>query len=138
MKKIFSAIACTFIFFFVITMTACSCGQKKVVSLTVKEGTLDYTYEQFEEYSFDDGKKYVRVKANSYYDGSEFKGYQKQNDKRTVQGELEKALKEISGGKKIDVHASGRTDAGVHAKCQCAHFDLQRDVKLYNLKNYLK
>ncbi len=56
MKKIFSAIACTFIFFFVITMTACSCGQKKVVSLTVKEGTLDYTYEQFEEYSFDDLK----------------------------------------------------------------------------------
>lgn len=35
------------------------------------------------------------------YDGTEFSGYQKQPKMRTVQGEIEKALKEISGGKKI-------------------------------------
>ena len=38
------------------------------------------------------------------YDGTEFSGYQKQPKMRTVQGEIEKALKEISGGKKIDIH----------------------------------
>ena len=45
------------------------------------------------------------------YDGTDFSGYQKQPKERTVQSELEKALKEINGGKKVDVHASGRTDA---------------------------
>lgn len=54
MKKIISAIACVFVFFCVVTLTACSCGQKKVESLTVKEGTLDYAYKQNEEFSFDD------------------------------------------------------------------------------------
>ena len=62
------------------------------------------------------------------YDGTEFSGYQKQPRERTVQGELEKALKEISGGKKIDVHASGRTDAGVHAMAQRIHFDLEVNI----------
>ena len=37
------------------------------------------------------------------YDGTLFAGYQKQPKQRTVQGEIEKALKEISGGKKIDM-----------------------------------
>ncbi len=59
------------------------------------------------------------------YDGSRYKGYQKQPKVKTVQGELEKALKTINGGKKVDVHASGRTDAGVHALNQKAHFDLE-------------
>ena len=58
------------------------------------------------------------------YDGSKYKGYQKQPKVKTVQGELEKALKTINGGTKVDVHASGRTDAGVHALNQKAHFDL--------------
>ena len=62
------------------------------------------------------------------YDGTLFSGYQKQPKERTVQGELEKALKEISGGKKIDVHASGRTDAGVHAMAQKIHFDLDMNI----------
>ena len=62
------------------------------------------------------------------YDGTNFKGYQKQPKERTVQGELEKSLKEISGGKKIDVHASGRTDAGVHALAQKVHFDLETRI----------
>ena len=44
------------------------------------------------------------------YDGTEFSGYQKQPKMRTVQGEIEKALKEISGGKKIDI----QKEHGVH------------------------
>lgn len=59
------------------------------------------------------------------YDGSRYKGYQKQPKQKTVQGEVEKALKTINGNKKVDIHASGRTDAGVHAYNQKAHFDLE-------------
>lgn len=58
------------------------------------------------------------------YDGNDFAGYQKQPDKRTVQGELEKVLKKVSGNQDISVHASGRTDSGVHAMNQKAHFDV--------------
>ncbi len=61
------------------------------------------------------------------YDGSKYKGYQKQPKEKTIQGELEKALKTINGHKKVGVYASGRTDAGVHAYNQKAHFDL--DIK---------
>lgn len=62
------------------------------------------------------------------YDGTNFAGYQKQPKERTVQGELEKALTEINSGKKVDVHASGRTDAGVHALAQRVHFDLETKI----------
>ncbi len=71
------------------------------------------------------------------YDGTEFSGYQKQPRERTVQGELEKALKEINGGKKVDVHASGRTDAGVHAMAQRVHFDLQTKITCEKLSKGL-
>ena len=63
------------------------------------------------------------------YDGTDFSGYQKQPKERTVQSELEKALKEINGGKKVDVHASGRTDAGVHAINQKAHFEIDKKIE---------
>ena len=62
------------------------------------------------------------------YDGTNFSGYQKQPRERTVQGELEKVLKEINGDKKVDVHASGRTDAGVHALAQRVHFELEVNI----------
>ncbi len=74
------------------------------------------------------------------YDGSGYKGYQKQPKKKTVQGELEKALKKINDNQKVDVHASGRTDAGVHANNQKAHFDLDMNItveKLYKALNSL-
>ena len=62
------------------------------------------------------------------YDGSSFFGYQKQPKMRTIQGELEKILKEINANKKYEVYASGRTDAGVHALNQKAHFDLDIEI----------
>lgn len=61
------------------------------------------------------------------YDGSKYKGYQKQPKEITVQGEIEKVLTKINGGIDVSVHASGRTDAGVHALNQKAHFDLEMD-----------
>ena len=49
------------------------------------------------------------------YDGSKFKGFQRQNNVRCVQGELEKVLSKIYNDK-IFVKGAGRTDRGVHAK----------------------
>lgn len=68
------------------------------------------------------------------YDGSKFYGYQKQNDVNSVQEELEQKLTRINGGNKVIVSASGRTDAGVHAFGQCAHFDLDISITCDKLK----
>lgn len=78
----------------------------------------------------------MRYFVSFSYDGSCFKGFQRQNKLKTVQGEMEKALSSLEG-KHVDLVASGRTDKGVHAKCQCAHFDLDTKVTLYGLKKYL-
>ena len=71
------------------------------------------------------------------YDGSCFNGFQRQNKLKTVQGVMEEALTSLNDGKKVNICASGRTDKGVHAKGQTAHFDLDVSVKLYSLKKYL-
>jgi tRNA pseudouridine38-40 synthase len=55
------------------------------------------------------------------YDGAEFAGWQRQNGKRTVQGEFERVLQQVTG-EPIVVTASGRTDAGVHALGQVVGF----------------
>ncbi len=84
------------------------------------------------------------------YDGTDFCGWQRQPQKRTVQGVLEDALNKICG-RKIPVVGAGRTDAGVHARGQVASFkaavrlsddDLLRalnavlpdDVKVFSLR----
>ena len=64
-----------------------------------------------------------RVKCIIAYDGTNFQGYQSQPNKRTVQGEIEKVLKKLHKGRDISIHASGRTDARVHAMGQVIHFD---------------
>lgn len=64
-----------------------------------------------------------RYKAIISYDGTGFLGYQVQPKGRTVQAELEAALAKIHKGVPVKVTASGRTDAGVHAKGQVIHFD---------------
>ena len=71
------------------------------------------------------------------YDGTNFKGYQKQEGYRTIQEELEKAALKINDGKSVVVKAAGRTDKGVHAYKQMAHFDLDVKIKEYSLKKLL-
>lgn len=71
------------------------------------------------------------------YDGTNFSGFQVQPGERTVQGELERALKEINNQKDTKVCASGRTDRGVHAKGQTAHFDLSVTITEAKLKRAL-
>ena len=64
-----------------------------------------------------------RYKCTISYDGTLFSGYQVQPNKRTVQLEVEGALKRLHKGSLVKITASGRTDAGVHAKGQVIHFD---------------
>ncbi|MDV2887213.1 tRNA pseudouridine(38-40) synthase TruA [Alkalihalophilus pseudofirmus] len=64
-----------------------------------------------------------RIACIISYDGTNFSGYQVQPNKRTVQLEIEQALKRVHKGQETSVTASGRTDAGVHAKGQVIHFD---------------
>ncbi len=68
------------------------------------------------------------------YDGSNFAGYQKQPRERTVQKVIEDALKEINGGKAVNITASGRTDAGVHALNQKATFEMIKSFDVEKLK----
>ena len=69
------------------------------------------------------------------YDVTNYKGYQKQPRGKTIQGEVEKILGKVNGEKKIDIHASGRTDAHVHALAQKAHFDLPEKIDCDKLKH---
>ena len=71
----------------------------------------------------------TRYKFHVSYDGSCFFGFQIQPNVRTVQGEIEKALKKISKGYFVRIHGAGRTDTGVHAKGQVIHFDFPNYLK---------
>lgn len=81
-----------------------------------------------------------RYKIIIQYDGSFFNGWQLQNDKKTVQGEIENALKVITKSKnRFPIKGSGRTDTGVHALGQVAHFDIDTrltDLELKNAMNF--
>ena len=67
-----------------------------------------------------------RYRLTLEYDGGPFAGFQAQGEQPTVQAALEAAVVGFSG-ETVRIHAAGRTDAGVHALAQVAHFDLARD-----------
>lgn len=68
------------------------------------------------------------------YDGSKYYGFQRLNDKSTVQEDLEKALTKINKSQVV-VKGAGRTDRGVHAIDQCVHFDLDVEIPPERLVN---
>ena len=68
---------------------------------------------------------YRNIKIVLQYDGSRYDGWQKQgNTKNTIQGKLEAVLEKLAG-EPVEIHGSGRTDAGVHALGQVANFRLE-------------
>ncbi|MBT4150228.1 MAG: tRNA pseudouridine(38-40) synthase TruA, partial [Candidatus Marinimicrobia bacterium] len=71
------------------------------------------------------------------YDGTAFRGWQLQKHDRTIQGELEKSLIKFNNNIMIRVYGAGRTDTGVHATGQVAHFDLKTNLEPIELKNAL-
>lgn len=70
-----------------------------------------------------------RLFLSLQYDGSYFKGWQKQPGERTVQSEIENGLSKLNGGNPINIVGCGRTDSGVHASSYFAHFDYSGDLK---------
>jgi tRNA pseudouridine38-40 synthase len=65
----------------------------------------------------------MRLKLTIEYAGTRYSGWQIQNNARTVQGELERAIRTVAGSD-FSLYGSGRTDAGVHALAQVAHLDV--------------
>jgi tRNA pseudouridine38-40 synthase len=65
----------------------------------------------------------MKVRATVSYDGTQFGGFQRQTNARSVQGEIEAALETLSG-KPVAIVGAGRTDAGVHATGQVVAFNL--------------
>lgn len=70
------------------------------------------------------------------YDGHPFSGWQRQNDRPSVQGAIEDGLLKLTG-EQANVVAAGRTDAGVHATGQTAHCDLTREWTPFRLSEAL-
>ena len=69
-----------------------------------------------------------RYQIKVEYDGTNFVGWQYQKNGLSIQEILQKAIFQFSR-EKVTVTGAGRTDAGVHATCQIAHFDLKKKNK---------
>lgn len=79
-------------------------------------------------------KKVIRL--DFAYDGTDFKGFQRQQNARTVQEEIEKALS-LFYGEPITIFCAGRTDTGVHAIHQVASFKTEKNIPPEGLKRGL-
>ena len=78
-----------------------------------------------------------RYKITIQYDGTNYFGWQMQSHKSTIQQEIETALAPLNNDKRVIVTGAGRTDTGVHAFGQVAHFDLGTKLKTAQLQKAL-
>ena len=69
-----------------------------------------------------------RFKLLIEYAGTRYSGWQIQKNARTVQGEIDRAIREVTSRREFELYGSGRTDAGVHALAQVAHLELYTDL----------
>jgi tRNA pseudouridine38-40 synthase len=70
----------------------------------------------------------MRFKLLIEYAGTRYSGWQIQKNARTVQGELDRAVREVARRREFELYGAGRTDAGVHALAQVAHLELYTDL----------
>ena len=77
-----------------------------------------------------------RILLTIEYDGTNYCGWQKQPQQKTIQGEIEDAIFRAIG-ESVEIFGSGRTDAGVHALNQTAHFDLNAPVPVEKIADIL-
>ena len=84
---------------------------------------------EYSEYLNDDSQRYC---ATVSYNGQNYYGYQRQLNQVTIQGTIEEALLKALQ-EKIEIHASGRTDRGVHAIGQVIHFDTTSRIPVEKL-----
>jgi tRNA pseudouridine38-40 synthase len=78
-----------------------------------------------------------RFKLVIEYAGTRYSGWQIQKNARTVQGEIDRAIREVSKRREFELYGSGRTDAGVHALAQVAHLELYTDLPPESLRRKL-
>ncbi len=78
-----------------------------------------------------------RFKLLIEYAGTRYSGWQIQKNARTVQGEIDRAVREVSKRQEFELYGSGRTDAGVHALAQIAHLELYTDMPPESLRRKL-
>ena len=83
----------------------------------------------------------LKYKIVIEYEGTNYHGWQNQKDLKTIQGEIENALSKLAQ-KNINIYGASRTDAGVHAYGQVAHFQLEKYYEIHKIQNainhYLK
>ena len=68
------------------------------------------------------------------YDGTDFVGWQKQENGPSIQSSVEDAIKKITS-ETVNVFGAGRTDSGVHAKGQVAHFEISKELAIDNIRD---
>jgi tRNA pseudouridine38-40 synthase len=77
----------------------------------------------------------IRLKIS--YEGTRYQGWQRQKTTgNTIQGKIEDILTKMTG-EPVEIHGSGRTDAGVHAKAQVANFKTESTMSANEIKDYL-
>ena len=78
-----------------------------------------------------------RFKLTIEYAGTRYSGWQIQKNAKTVQGEIDRAVRTVTGRKDFELYGSGRTDAGVHALGQVAHLDVSTSLHAEALRRRL-
>ena len=78
-----------------------------------------------------------RFKLTIEYAGTRYSGWQIQKNARTVQGEIDRAVRTVTGRRDFELYGSGRTDAGVHALGQVAHLDVSTNLTPESLHHRL-
>ena len=77
-----------------------------------------------------------KYKVTLEYDGTNYIGWQRQENGKSIQECLEKAINKLTS-ETIKVHGAGRTDSGVHAYEQVAHFEINKEIKTDKIRDGL-